>query len=51
MDRGERKKPVAPAVVALRERMEHWRRTRASKRSMPEDLCLEGAAVARVEGV
>jgi len=51
MDRGERKKPVAPAVVALRERMEHWRRTRASKKSIPEDLWLEVAAVAREDGV
>lgn len=51
MDRKKRRKPVAPAIVALRERMDHWRRTRAGKRPIPEDLWLELAAVAREHGV
>ena len=42
---------MAPAIVELRGRMEHWRRTRKSKRPIPPELWTAAAAVAREHGV
>ena len=45
------KRALAPAIVEVRGRMEHWRRTRKSKKPMPPELWRAAVAVAREHGV
>ena len=49
---GQRKQSGIPAEVnAVRSHIEHWRRTRKKRSSMPEDLWDAAASVAREHGV
>jgi hypothetical protein len=43
--------PPAPAIVQLRGRVEHWRKTRTSRKPMPAALWSEAVAAAREHGV
>jgi hypothetical protein len=45
------RRALAPAIVELRGRMEHWRKTRKSKKPMPPELWQAAVAVACEHGV
>lgn len=45
------KQPPAPAIVRLRDGLDRWRKTRTTRKPMPEELWREATMVARVHGV
>lgn len=51
MARKRKHKALAPAVAQVRDRIEHWRRTRTVRRPMPAELWQAAVAVARKHGV
>ena len=46
-----RKQQSAPTIVQLCERIEHWRKTRTTRKPMPEDLWQEAVTAAGQHGV
>ena len=44
-------RPLPPPVADLRQRIEHWRSTRAKRGAMPKDLWEEAARLARRRSV
>lgn len=48
---GRRRKEIPAVVAAVRERIDHWRETRATRTRMPEELWRAAAEVAAEHGI
>lgn len=51
MGQVKKKSAVPPDVVKVRQRIERWRKTRAKRTRMPEELWSAAVALARVHGI